>query len=543
MRIPVQKYLPIAVGVVLACVPIVAFSYWLDGNIASRARVGVQLNANRAVLVINARLGRTVAALNTLAASGVVTCSPEHIEMLRKAAFATSSIKELSIIGADRKLMCADIGIQLGGRQVIGTPYQTKLPNIMLEVLRLNDVHKNMVRVRRVLGDGSSVAALVAPDMFMPVASSEINQGYSYVRVTGPDGASIAEINGKVIEEARPDELFSTTAESELFGIRATVSNTRTQVASESVRLRVGGYAFSAVIGIAVLCFVVLLTRRQHQQSLDPAAEFKAALAAGEFVPFYQPIIDIVSGKLIGAEVLARWRKPDGSLVSPGGFVYMMEQNGLIGDLSRHLMRQACADLGVAYGSRPQLRVSFNLTAEQFESEDIVGEVRSIFAHSPVRLSQIVLELTERQEPKSFSKTRQVIASLQVLGCRVALDDVGTGHSGLSSILKLGVDIIKIDKIFVDSMDDDRNSATIIGTLVDLARKMGMDIVAEGVERFEQVVDLRRRGIRAAQGFVFAPALPASAFLQLVEAVAPQQGAGAVKVADSRDNGSQAAFA
>jgi hypothetical protein len=262
--------------------------------------------------------------------------------------------------------------------------------------------------------------------------------------------------------------------------------------------------------------------RRQQQHSKEPAAEFVTALENGEFVPFYQPIIDIVSGKLIGAEVLVRWRKPDGSLVSPGGFIHIIEQNGLIGDLSRHLMRQACLDLGQAYGARPHLRVSFNLTAEQFETEDVVAEVRSIFSRSPMKLSQIVLELTERQEPKSFDKTRQVIASLQVLGCKVALDDVGTGHSGLSSILKLGVDIIKIDKMFVDSMDDDRNSATIIGTLVDLGRKLGMDIVAEGVERFEQVVELRRRGIRAAQGFVFAPALPVAAFLQLVEAATPQ---------------------
>ena len=376
--------------------------------------------------------------------------------------------------------------------------------------------------MRRVLGDGSSIAALVASDLFVPVTPLEISKGYSYVRVTGPEGAPIAEINGKVIEEAQPGDLFSTTAESDLFGIRATVSNTRTQVASQSAGLRFGGYAFSAVIGLTILGLIFLLMRRQQQHSKEPAAEFVTALEKGEFVPFYQPIIDIVSGKLIGAEVLVRWRKPDGSLVSPGGFIHIIEQNGLIGDLSRHLMRQACLDLGQAYGARPHLRVSFNLTAEQFETEDVVAEVRSIFSRSPMKLSQIVLELTERQEPKSFDKTRQVIASLQVLGCKVALDDVGTGHSGLSSILKLGVDIIKIDKMFVDSMDDDRNSATIIGTLVDLGRKLGMDIVAEGVERFEQVVELRRRGIRAAQGFVFAPALPVAAFLQLVEAATPQ---------------------
>jgi len=205
----------------------------------------------------------------------------------------------------------------------------------------------------------------------------------------------------------------------------------------------------------------------------------------------------------------------------PGTFIPQMEQSGLVVELSFRLMRQALIDLGEVYSRAPQLRVSFNLTADQFADESTVAEVRSIFLRSPIKMSQVVLELTERQEPADFNKTRQVIASLQVLGCKVALDDVGTGHSGLSSILKLGVDIIKIDKMFVDSMDDDRNSAAIIATLVELARKLGMDTVAEGVEHFEQVVELRRRGIRSAQGFIFAPALPVGAYVQLVDSLNP----------------------
>jgi sensor c-di-GMP phosphodiesterase-like protein len=103
----------------------------------------------------------------------------------------------------------------------------------------------------------------------------------------------------------------------------------------------------------------------------------------------------------------------------------------------------------------------------------------------------------------------------------VAIDDVGTGHSGLSYMLKLGVEIIKIDKLFVDSVGTDRHSNAIIETLIDLAQSMRMDVIAEGVESFEQVLQLRDLGIRAAQGFVFAPPLPCSAFLQLVETIDP----------------------
>ena len=132
-----------------------------------------------------------------------------------------------------------------------------------------------------------------------------------------------------------------------------------------------------------------------------------------------------------------------------------------------------------------------------------------------------MLELTERDPIENFTETRQVIAALQGMGVRIAIDDVGTGHSGLSYMLKLGVDIIKIDKMFVDAIGTDRNSSTIVETLVDLAHNMRMDVVAEGVETFEQVVHLRELGIRSAQGYVFAPPLPGSAFLQLVEAIDP----------------------
>ena len=145
----------------------------------------------------------------------------------------------------------------------------------------------------------------------------------------------------------------------------------------------------------------------------------------------------------------------------------------------------------------------------------------TIFDGSSIRLSQLILELTERCEIENLTATRRTVAALQGLGCKVAIDDVGAGHSGLSYILKLGVDIIKIDKIFVDAIGTEAHSKAIIETMIDLARNMKMEIVAEGVENFDQVTYLREHGIQQAQGFVFAPPLPAESFLQLLEAMDP----------------------
>lgn len=515
----VRKFLPVIAGLALAGLPFAVFEFWLDGRIEREARSEVSYNARRAIGIIESRLSRAAAALEGLLDRGVGSCKPADLEALRMATFSTSSIKEVSVIGLDGLTSCTDHGLKLGPRQVVGQPQPTGVPDTFLEVVHFGDIKQNMIRMRRVLANGDAVAGLIAPDLLIPVtAAGAVNGRPIHARVQGRDGTLIAEMNVAAISDVPIEDLFVASAESERFGLRTTVWRTRAQVLASVSEIRTTGLILCSAIALIAFGMTMLLMQRRRRA---PQEKLAAALAAGEFVPYYQPIIDITTGRLTGAEVLVRWRKPDGSLGMPGTFISQMEDNGLVVELSRRLMRQASVDLAEVYGRCSNLRVSFNLTADQFADDATVAEIRSIFFRSPIRMSQIVLELTERQEPSNFNKTRQVIASLQVLGCKVALDDVGTGHSGLSSILKLGVDIIKIDKMFVDSMDDDRNSAAIIATLVELARKLGMDTVAEGVEHFEQVVELRRRGIRAAQGFVFSPALPAAAYVQLIDALNP----------------------
>jgi EAL domain-containing protein (putative c-di-GMP-specific phosphodiesterase class I) len=148
-----------------------------------------------------------------------------------------------------------------------------------------------------------------------------------------------------------------------------------------------------------------------------------------------------------------------------------------------------------------------------------VGDVRQIFTGSQISYKQLLFEVTERDPLPDLDEARRVISSLQGLGCKVAIDDYGTGHGGMSYLLKLGVDCIKIDKMFVDAISTERYSQTIIETLIELAKSMRMEVIAEGVETFEQVEFLRAKGITVAQGFLFAPPLPASSFLALVEAM------------------------
>jgi sensor c-di-GMP phosphodiesterase-like protein len=516
-----KKFVAAVIGVLLAGLPLAAFDIWLDRVIERQIAEDTSGDARRTIGIIDGRLSAVVAGLEGLAAQGVSSCGPAELEKLRRAAFLTAPAKEFSVIGTDGQTLCTDLGIPLGPRKVVTTTYNPNPGDVVIEVVHLGEHPSNYLRVRR-FGTNGSLAALVPPELLIPVASVQGGPLNAYAQVYARDQLLIGEGGKALPPDAKADDLVSTTLRSPRFGI--TVRTTMPRSASAASDMRTVGLIVNMFVLFAVLSFAWATVRRRGS---DPLGEIRRALDAGEFVPYYQPIVDMETGRAVGAEVLVRWRKPDGSLVLPGAFIPTAERGGLMVELTEALMRRARAEVGEAYAQRPKLTIAFNLTAKHFADETIVADLRDIFDRSPIHLSQVTLELTEREPIGDVATTRRVIAALQGLGCKVALDDVGTGHSGLSSILKLGVDVIKIDKMFIDSLGTERNSATIVTTLVELARNMRMEIVAEGVESFEQVADLRARGIRAAQGYVFAPPLPASSFLTLLEALNPVQAQGA----------------
>jgi sensor c-di-GMP phosphodiesterase-like protein len=383
-----------------------------------------------------------------------------------------------------------------------------------------------MVRIRKANGVGTGLAALMPIEQLIVFLSSQGTPLNSHARMSTRAGVVIGE-SGAPPQDS--ESRVTASLSSQRYGLHVTKSLPRANPSSNRADMRTIGAVASGTLAILLFGFLIafrmLLPKRQAD---NPIAELERALQAGEFVPYFQPVVDIRSGRLRGAEVLMRWRKPDGSVVPPVSFIPLAESSGLIVEMTRALMRRVCDEAGSAFGRRPHLKVGFNLTARHFADEEIVRDVRDIFSDSPIRLSQVVLEVTERQPLDNLTDTRRVIAALQGLGVRIAIDDVGTGHSGLSYMLKLGVDIIKIDKMFVDAIGTERYSQTIIETLVELARTMNMEVIAEGVERIEQVEYLRRKGVCEAQGYVFAPPLPVNSYLALVDAMdRPNAGASA----------------
>ena len=507
------KIVAVVLGILVAGAPVILFNVWLKKQGDDEATI----TAAWALGSTEMRLGQSIAALQDLSARGVDSCKPAHLEAMRQAALLTGPIKQVMLIASNGDALCTDTSGPVVRQEVL-TSAATAPPGIMLEVTKLPNRSERFLRIRKIgQPDKPGLAVLVPASLLLPQTSAQGGQSLGATRLAMSDGTPLGD-SGMPPDPAVPGAQFSGSLRSQQYPLVMTTSMSRSGVIANYDDLRRIGVVISGGIALVILLIALLLAKRQPA---DPNAEMARAIRDDEFVPYYQPVVDLQSGRLLGAEVLVRWRAPDGTIIEPGAFVLLLESSGLVLEFTRKLMRRVRKELAEAVGRRPHMAIAFNVAPRHFDDALILHDVATIFDGSGIRLSQLVLELTERHEVTDLTNMRRTIAALQRVGCKVAIDDVGTGHSGLSYILKLGVDIIKMDKMFVEAIGSEGHSKAIIETLIDLAKNMRMEIIAEGVETFDQVTYLRERGIGAAQGYVFAPPLPAGTFLQLLEAMDP----------------------
>jgi sensor c-di-GMP phosphodiesterase-like protein len=506
-----KKLFAVAAGALLGAGALFALDQSLASLVEHQGRRDAEATARHVMALAEKRTAQAQDVLARLSLLGEPQCDLDYLTTLRAAVFTSPALKEISVLAHDGSVLCTSNGLLDAGHRIMISERLPGADGYTIELIDVDgDEADDMVRIRRV---GEGLAALVPSELFLPRLSSDDEKLSIHVRMTTAGDMEIARMGRQ-----RPagSDHYHVRRHSEKFGYDVDVATPQAAWVARRAELR---WLIVVPMGVVGLMLAGLVFLRPKRDEKNPVRDMRRALANGEFIPYYQPIVDIRSGQLRGAEVLMRWRKPDGTIIPPSAFIPLAESSGLIHEMTIALMKSVCAEAGPAIGRRRSMKVSFNFAAKLFANEAIVDQVRQVFARSPIKLSQVVFELTERDSIENFTETRRVVAALQGLGARIAIDDVGTGHSGLSYMLKLGVDIIKIDKMFVDAIGTDRNSTTIVETLIDLANNMRMDVVAEGVETFEQVMYLRELGIRSAQGYVFAPPLPGSSFLKLIEAI------------------------
>jgi len=217
--------------------------------------------------------------------------------------------------------------------------------------------------------------------------------------------------------------------------------------------------------------------------------------------------------------VLCRWEKKSGEVVPPGAFIEYAEVTGLAVPMTVSLMRQVKIDLSELCRDMPDIKVSINLFEGHFRNGNVIEDVQTIFGGSSISYRQLVFEITERQPLSQMQTATTVIAGLHALGCRVAMDDAGTGHSNLAYLQTLGVDVIKIDRVFTEMVKEGTTQVPVLDGLISMAHDLGTEIVAEGVETEAQALYLRARGVVHAQGYLFAPALRVAPFQDLARAL------------------------
>ncbi len=247
--------------------------------------------------------------------------------------------------------------------------------------------------------------------------------------------------------------------------------------------------------------------------------DLRIALEQQQFVLHYQPEVELATNRIVGLEALIRWQHPTRGLVPPMEFIPQAEEHGIILPIGDWGLGQACRQLQHWQLSRPwmkSIRVCVNLSARQFSRVGLADHVDSLLRQSNLSGYQLGLEMTESSLIPSMDTAVSVLGSLRDLGVSLHMDDFGTGYSSLSHLHRFPFDVLKVDRSFVQRLERSGQALQIVQTIIELARVLGMDVVAEGIETDEQLQILRDTGCRYGQGYLFSPPLPAQDIESLI---------------------------
>ena len=242
----------------------------------------------------------------------------------------------------------------------------------------------------------------------------------------------------------------------------------------------------------------------RHQ--MDMRTDLARAIQQDELILHYQPIVELEGARMVGVEALVRWNHPERGMVSPGEFIPLAEETGLINPLGSWVIAHACRQAGdwrTRYPFVPPLSMNINISASQFRKHELARELKLALTANGVDPSTVTLEITESVFKEGWSRILAVLEELRELGVGLAIDDFGAGYSSLTRLQEMPVAVIKIPKPFVDALAGVSGKATLARTVVRIGDTIGMKTVAEGIETVEKWQQLRHLGCDYGQGFFF----------------------------------------
>jgi len=503
-------------GALLAFLPIVAVDYLLDAYVRVREKAVTQQTVTGISSQIETGVSDSIAALRRVLAESPSLCTPTFVANVQGEIESSLTLKQVLVENADGVQYCDAFG-----RNVVYSPLSDSLPipghTETVTVVRLADMSMPALKITQAFGTTRRVSAFVPLLGQSEAALGKGMETASMLRVLLTNGAPVLTVGDSTGFDNRASSTEFIAAQ----GFAGELP-LKVEFAIPFAMAR-AGYTDLDVSFTIVACLMsaafLILALRYVRNSRVPAFDLERAISRGEIKPYYQPVINLRTGELTGCEVLCRWEKKNGQVVPPGAFIDYAEVTGLAIPMTLSLMQQVKFDLGELCRLMPDMKVSINLFEGHFRDGSVVEDVQAIFGNSSVNFRQLVFEITERHPLGNSAVANSVIAGLHALGSRLAMDDAGTGHSNLAYLGTLGIDIIKIDRVFVDMIKPGTTQVPVLDGLISMAKDLNCEIVAEGVETETQALYLRARGVIHAQGFIFAPALKVGAFKELAMAL------------------------
>lgn len=256
---------------------------------------------------------------------------------------------------------------------------------------------------------------------------------------------------------------------------------------------------------------------RQRDAKVKLESELRQAVQEDRFIPLFQPKIDLKTGRISGAEALARWQLENGRLVSPSVFIELAEECGLIGHIGSQIMYKACEEAAKWTRDGNAINLAVNVSPRQFEDENLAETILDALAKSGLSPRQLEVEITESLAIQQPDRVRAVLEPLRRLGMKLAMDDFGTGHSNLAVLTQIDFDVFKIDRQFLTGTPQDEQASAIVDMILSMANSLNMTIVGEGIETEEQAAFLTNRRCDIGQGFLYSPPVSASAFEEMLK--------------------------
>jgi sensor c-di-GMP phosphodiesterase-like protein len=490
-----------------AIVPIAAMFHLSWTQAVQKEHERLHLFAGRAIARADISLNDATSALKQIDQFTGIHCSAQHIARMRQLTINTRTIEEMGYF-ENGLLKCSSWG-PTEGRVAQSTPDFVTSDDIAVTA-RMQPVmsvgHTLMAlqyKNHNVLVDPMRFAdVIVDPGVQLALTTQT---GIMLGALNGPDPARVARMIAGPGEGIDQDLLFATARGT---GWIAVATEPKSQIL-DSVRqqqlllLPLGAFIAAFIIGM-----VIWLSRRR----LSPLGELQIAVRKREFIVHYQPIVELRTGKCVGAEALVRWKQPDGSLVRPDLFIPLAEESGLITAITDQVIALVVLDLNKLLVADRSIHIAINLSATDVSTARVLGVIEKALLHTGIQSRQIWLEATERGFV-DINSARSTLIRARELGHAVAIDDFGTGYSSLSYLEGLPLDALKIDKSFIDTISTNSATSSVTPHIIGMAKTLKLQIVAEGVETQAQADYLVEREVEYGQGWLFARPMPAAEFI------------------------------